>query len=986
MQSLFFWKNWPADYRWIGYGIAVLFFSSLIFLWFSYFQGVDGIIHWDKVQEQKVIETPVHAFQLGPFRLEVPAESYVLFEYFNGSFIEPNTLASYLFLGVLSVCIVVLLSVLTTLERFWFYAAMALFILFVVSLRLEVLGIFGQHNRFVVGGVLALFVIPAFYFNQFGRSISFVVRLITFAVLATLVGVAVGFFSDTAFPAYSLSMTGYAAGLVLSVLFIIMIAHEIFAGFVYMLGRGSTKSLTHISIISAIYFFNLLVTALHEMDVIQWNFIYINLYLLLTISAVIGIWGFREREPIYGNIISFAPFGAYFFLAMGTICFITTGQLLANGNDPALKLIRDAVIFSHTGFGLIFLTYLFSNFILMLARNLDISKVLYKPNRMPYFTYRFAGMIAMLAFVFVSDWKEYVYNGMSGFYNYAGDKYTLEGDEVYAESFYDQGRSNGFANHRSNYALGTIKASRFNLEGARENFDDASYKHPSEYSLVNFGNTYLWESNTFGAIEAFQEGRKVMPNSGALANNLGFAYARVHNLDSAIFYLDKARQYKVSKQSAEANFFAMAAVELLPFDTDSILNTFGATSPATLANALVISSIYNQPASFTTSPLAAQKLDLYQATLLNNYLIKNAKKVDTLFTAEASRIASDPVNEDYSIALKSSLAFAYYHQGYVAKALEVLAELVYISQSHQGKYNYIMGLWALEQGNPDLASSYFTYAQTYDYKQAKFYNAIALTEGRRLDEARQAWDVVLAGEDEGEREIATRLKQILSVSAPEVMGMSDGEKYQFCRYRIGLQDSTVFNRLINSFESADYKAQALLDISRRYYEVDEIIPAIKFFSRIAGLRLTDKRLYQDVQHFELIMLASRKELPTLTSQMNKGVTFDKPHHLEKLWYDALLAESTGDTLTAEKNYTILGKYNPYFEEGVLAAADFFREKEPNSLKSYSILAEAIQVNKSSIRLLRAYIAEALRKELTDYAMSVSDTFDELLRRTQKSGL
>jgi hypothetical protein len=38
-----------------------------------------------------------------------------------------------------------------------------------------------------------------------------------------------------------------------------------------------------------------------------------------------------------------------------------------------------------------------------------------------------------------------------------------------------------------------------------------------------------------------------------------------------------------------------------------------------------------------------------------------------------------------------------------------------------------MGLWALEQCNPELASSYFTYADTYDYK-ARFYNAIALTE------------------------------------------------------------------------------------------------------------------------------------------------------------------------------------------------------------------------------------------------------------------
>ena len=82
--------------------------------------------------------------------------------------------------------------------------------------------------------------------------------------------------------------------------------------------------------------------------VIEWNFIYINLYLLLTISALLGLWGFSQRESMYRNIFPFAPYGAYFFLCLGAICFATTGNLLSNANDPALKIIRDGIIFSHT--------------------------------------------------------------------------------------------------------------------------------------------------------------------------------------------------------------------------------------------------------------------------------------------------------------------------------------------------------------------------------------------------------------------------------------------------------------------------------------------------------------------------------------------------------------------------------------------------------------------------------------------------------------
>src|SRR3989337_371405 len=255
-----------------------------------------------------------------------------------------------------------------------------------------------------------------------------------------------------------------------------MVAHEILASFVYVASQGTSKSLRHLSLISVIYMTNVIITCMHELEVIDWNFIYLNPYLLLTISAILGIWGFRKREPMYENIFPFAPYGAYFFLALGAICFATIAQLLGNANDPALKIIRDAIIFSHTGYGIIFLVYVFSNFILMLARNLPVYKVLYNPTRMPYFTYRLAGLIAMLGFVFYSNLRTYGFHGAAGFYNTAGDLHTLLNNKAYAESFYEQARTQAFQNHRSNYALATLKASRYNFKDAHDNYEYANAK------------------------------------------------------------------------------------------------------------------------------------------------------------------------------------------------------------------------------------------------------------------------------------------------------------------------------------------------------------------------------------------------------------------------------------------------------------------------------------------------------------------------------
>jgi hypothetical protein len=953
-----------------------VFIFALLYLWYGYFLDADGIIQWERFQEQKVVETTVYSFRLGPFILNVPGDSYAILEYFNGSHIVPNTTASYIFLLLITIAAVSILSVFTTLPRFWFFVGMGLFIAFVVSLRFEALALAGYNDRVGVVLVLLLYVAPAFYFNQIRSRIPFITRLITFSVITILLILFIYFFAGVDYPFYHLALTAYTPGIILTIVFIIMVSHEIMASFVFIAGQGTSKSLQHLSIISVIYLVNVVITCFHEMGIIEWNFIYINLYLLLTCSAILGFWGFRQREPMYQNILPFAPYGAIFFIGLGIICFATTGQMLNNANDPALRVIRNFIIFSHTGFGIIFLTYLFSNFVLMLARNLPVYKVLYNPTRMPYFTFRFAGLIAMLGFVFYTGWRDFVFNGLAGFYNFAGDLHTLLDNRGFAESFYDQGRIQGFQNHRSNYALATLKTNRYSFDDAHYNYELANARQPTAYSLTNAANLYLWENKNEQAIERYHHALQVLEDSGPVQNNLGFAYAKTHDVDSSLIYLNAAREHKISKAAAETNFFALATMEFVPIKIDSVLALFD-EHPGTVSNALALSTLQNQKFTTPVNPLDQKQLNLYTATLLNNYIIKYATSLDTVFIKKAYALASDSVNEGFSEALKSSLAFAYYHHGNVTKALEILGELAYISQSYQGKFNYIMGLWALEQGNAELASSYFSYSDTHTYKDAKFYNAIALTEAGKRSSALALWDSVANGRDEAQKEIAARMKRILALQPSEVMTANDAEKYQYCRYNIKLADSILFNRISNSFESADYKAQALLDFSRKFFEADLMTPAIRFYNRIAGLELSNKKLYDDVRHAELTMLAYRRELAQLNTQMNKDVTFDDTRFLEKTLYTALMAESTGDSTTAERNYKILSHYNPYFEEGIIAAANFYRKKGRERLKPYNILAEAIQVNANSIRLSKAYIDEAYSQGFDEYANSAAERLAEL---------
>lgn len=80
-----------------------------------------------------------------------------------------------------------------------------------------------------------------------------------------------------------------------------------------------------------------------------------------------------------------------------------------------------------------------------------------------------------------------------------------------------------------------------------------------------------------------------------------------------------------------------------------------------------------------------------------------------------------------------------------------------------------------------------------------------------------------------------------------------------------------------------------------------------------------------------------------------------------------MSEASGENDKARKYYSVVGTWNPYFEEGIIAAADFFRRQSADKMKPYNILVEAIQVNNNSYRLLKAYAEEAERMGFDEYA-------------------
>lgn len=970
MHALQFWKSWAKIYQQIGLVVALVFALSLCYLWYSWMIAPAPALNWLHIQEQEEVAVPAHTFQHGLLDLTVPGDNYLIFERLLGDTLRPNVTAGYIFLCALVIGMISSLTIITVLSRFWYLLGMGLFILFIVSFRLEIINMFGMPNKVFTIITLACYVIPSFFFQFFRPSTSFATRLLTFSIITVLLAIVVYSFSGVDYPFLHLSVTGVTAGIVLSVVFILMVAHEILASFVFVASQATTqsKSLNHFLIISVIYMVNLALAYLHKIGTIEWNFLYVNLYLLLSISGILGAWGFRQRQPQYQGIIDADPFGTLLYLGLGTICFTTIGYFLSTANDPALSTIDDAIIYGHLGYGIIFLTYIMSNFVAMLAKNMPVYKVLYKPNNMPYFTFRLGGLIATLAFFFYNTWQVPVQNAFSAYYNAGGDLYKVIGNPTYAEAFYQRAGEYGFLNHHSNYAIANIEGANTNAIRERNFYNRASQLRPTEFSFLNLSQTFQREGSWIEAMLALQEARKTFNDSGPIQNTLGLVYSKLNLLDSSLYFLQRAMDDNLTRQGAQTNFIGVAAKNNLNVPADSLLRLLKSDNQGTKSNALAFANMQGTKVNFEFDVLRDTTLNLFSASLINNYLLNHLGELDSITINKAITIAKKPSNSDYSEAVLFSSALALYESGSIGRAYSLLEEVA-IRSSDQDKYNSILAMWSLEQNAPFNAGKFSDYIANQNNPQYLPVVAASLSESGRIGESLVKWDS-LRSIDSTYLQVSQQMINALAASPNLVSRFSNEEKYFFTQFRITPLDTVQFDRVLRQIDDDDIKGRAILDTSKKLFEMDEADAAIIQFQKVKDLQLTDRDLYQSILHLELDLLAKKGDLRSLARQINnQQINFEGKWQNQKIYFQAKLSEMSGDSVTTSHLYDWLSTANPFDEEAVIDAANYAKSHSDDRLRSYAILTDALHSNDHSIKLLKAYCLEAARMGFYEYSRS-----------------
>ena len=570
MNSLQFWNNFQKPTKFLYLFSILILFISLIIFGLAYFRGLENVIHWDVLSELGEVPIVLDQFKVGNETLSIPSKTFIITEQFVASPMTINTLGNYLFLGLFMVGFILILSALSALKRFWYLIFMGSIILLIVTFNLGL--IFNLANNYINIGAIILYIGTSYFFHAFRPDINILKRFFIFFFITILVGVIIHYFAKVSTPFLLLASYRTSGAMLLSIGFIFLISYEITNAFLIIStsSKGS-KQIFNFLIINAIYLANVLLIFLYNNKIIDWNMIYLNPFLLLIISIVLGIWGFRQRRNLSLEVMDFEQSGAFIYMGLSIITLATSGLAFATGNDPMVEVFEDAITYSHLAMGVMFLVYIVLNFSSLFRDGLAVYKVVFKPFRYPIWMFRIMALImigGLLLFIDFFPTKQF----FAASYNALGDYYTIEKDYKFAEIEYKIASSYEPRNHKTNYALASLSLTQGDNEMAGVYFRKATAKNPSPFDYEGLSRSLSDGDQFFNAIFVLKEGVQKFPKSGELQNNLAYLYNKSKLPDSTLIYFEMAIKNAKKSEVPASNLLAFWATNLQEKGVEEVLN------------------------------------------------------------------------------------------------------------------------------------------------------------------------------------------------------------------------------------------------------------------------------------------------------------------------------------------------------------------------------------------------------------------------------
>jgi hypothetical protein len=774
---------------------------------YYYFTGEAATLPLVLVPHLAPVPLTLDSVAVGPAYLPVPANGYLttLTHDFAGPYTQP--VAAGLWLGLLGTGLAGWLAVVSMLRRPAFLAGTLPVIFLLMSLNVDTLEIFsGSRQGFLILS-LSLLGGTAFGLHAFGGQVGIRWRILLFGALVTgLVGL---IFAKTSLSAEDtlLQLAAYATpgGAILVAALVLWVAIENIQALVWFNTQAARpedrRGLLPLVLTSVLYLGVLAFYYWSNGEVKLLFGLRFDPLVLLLPAALAGGLGLPQRLPSYG---AWLPYAAarhlYWLLAAGAAGAL--GYALATVNTPLLSAARSFTTLALLWLGIAFLLYVLINFGSLLQQRLQVYRVVFEPRRLPFFTVYILGLVAILLTQMRASWP-LLDQVEAGQYNLLGDLARQQSEArpddlplaLLAERYYAE---SGDVLDRFNRTAQLGRAALYRFRDQRQNELNALRRallvRPDEKLTLRLAALYAGPTDFFEGLEVLRQGRREFPGSAALTSDLAQLFTQSALTDSVAFYLDKTEKLAPKSYASQTNQLAFLTQQgLLPAATKlSAQMKPTAQEPALRSNqtllALLTKSAGNQLATVSGPSLLSEAsfAELYHDAL---GAVQRGGAVSSWVT-RLRQLAAQPENAAYYEQLIFLQALLQHRAGQEVAARQTLAPLAAGTSATAAYYQYLLGLWQVQQRQYATAAAQFDLAAAHGLPLARPARVWALALGGQADSARIAAQRLATSADTAQQPTGRQLLAALAQTNTNAL-------------QLGKQPAVVGSQLLTQAQAAE---------------------------------------------------------------------------------------------------------------------------------------------------------------------------------------
>ena len=770
-------RRWPGPAAWLA--LLALGLAA-----YHYFTGEATSLPVQLLPRLAPVTLVLDSVAVGPAHLPLPVYGYLttLTHDVGGPYTRPD--AATLWLLVLGLGVAGWLAVASTLRRTAFVAATVPLVLLLTSLNADGLGLFGTSGRqtFLTLALAGLGA-AALALQLWGEGVRLLWRVLLFGALVAGLAWLLAARSTLPLPETALYLAANAtpAGAVLLAALLLWVGLENVRALLWFNTQAERPEgrfgLVPFLLSSGLYLGALGLYYFNDRQLdLGWGLHLDPLVLLL--PAVLSGWlGLRQRvaalpdwlplpaaRPLYGLLVA---------LAAGAL-----GYALATANSPLLDAARDATVLALGLLGAAFLLYVLLNFGPLIRQRLQVYRVAFAPRRLPLYAVYVLALGTVVVLEVRTGWPllDQVAAGTS---NQLGDLARQQSEArpddlplaLLAESYYARSGDELDRFNRS-AQLGRAALYRFREQNQNEQnaLRRALLRQPNDPKVSLRLAAQLTEPADFlAALDVLRQAHRADPRNFAITSDLAQLFTRSSLTDSVLFYLNQSAQLAPRAYVGRSNELALALGQQQYAAARPLAAApAGLAEPALAANQellQLLAPVRPAPALPTpdsaTRPLApADFAQLYHQTLLTVRAAHQPALAQLL--PVLATLAARPENGTYYEQLLFLQALARHAAGHELAARQALAPLAAGSSASAGYYQYVLGLWQLQQQQYGTAAAQLGLAASHRAAAAPLAQAWALAYAGQPDSARAQVRRLAASPDADMRRRAAQLTSLLA--------------------------------------------------------------------------------------------------------------------------------------------------------------------------------------------------------------------------------